>query len=149
MFQSVAAAEGCMTGRVSDSQPCRAGLETPVALEAAFLKFVIGLHEVMEAKHELVVRRTVATRRLEQADHALLPPALEAERLRRRQAYFFAKALEQLGERIGSYPNARFARIDIGEQAEDAITVGWPAGKGVDVEQIVARFLAQLARGLF
>src|SRR5262249_24215356 len=81
MFQGVAAAKSGVAGRVGDRHPCRARCEVPVPLEAALLEFVVRFHEIVETKHELVIGGTPAAVRLEQADHAALPPTLEAERL--------------------------------------------------------------------
>src|SRR5439155_15409904 len=60
-----------------------------------------------------------------------------------------SETLQQLAERLGGGPDARRAGVDVYEQSQDPVSIGWPAGKGVDVDEIVSGFLPQLAGRLF
>src|SRR5207244_9081663 len=118
------------------------------ALSAALLKLVIGLEEIMKAKHEIIVIRPGLPLGPEDAKHSR-SDAAPAGRSLARQARLRSIALQQFGEGVRSDPNARLGQIDVGEDAQDAPAVGRPARKGIDVQKVVARRQAEPPGCLF
>src|SRR6266481_6544392 len=136
-----------MRGRVGDDHPGRAGRKLPEALSATLLELFIDLEEVMKADHEVVIIRTRTSMRSKDAEHPLTQPACPAGRMIAWQSYLTAIALQQLDEGVGSDPNARLGQIDVGKNAQDAPAVGRSAGKGIDMEEIIAGSHAQTPSG--
>src|SRR5262249_30936750 len=113
MFQSVAATQDGVTGRVRHHQPGRSRREMPETLGTMLLKVLVDLQEVVEAKHEGVIGRAARPAWLEDVAHAMAQAADPARSSRRRQPCFAAVTGEQLGERVRRDPDARFLRVDV------------------------------------
>ena len=73
-----------------------------------------------------------------------------AQRLWQRAAAFFSgKLLRQSVERRGSHPFARNRWIDIGEEAQDAVTIGGTRWECVRMQQIIALVQAEISAIFF
>src|SRR5713101_4555587 len=138
-----------MRGRVGDDHPGRAGRKLPESLSATLLELFIDLEEVVKADHEVVIIRARTAMRSKDAEHPLTQPAGPAGRMIAWQSHQSAITLQQLGERVGSDPNTRLGQIDVGKNAQDAPAVGRSAGKGIDMEEIIAGGHAQAPSGFF
>src|SRR5262249_40103667 len=114
-----------------------------------FLEFFVQFQIIVEAKHEQVVLGAAADFGPEQAQDALAQMIQPARPGAIGQASRFAVAFEQLGEWIACHPDSRFARLEVGEDAENAIAPRWRQGEGIDVQQIVPRLGPETPRRFF
>src|SRR5262249_37301329 len=122
--------------------------EVPEPLRAVFLKVVIRLQEMMEPEHEAIVLRRPLAARSEDVQYAFSHPVGQLDSAGLRKPDLMAIAGENSTERLRGHPHARLTRIDVGKHAEDAVAIGRAAGKGIDVQKIVAGRCAELTRCL-
>ena len=115
-----------MRDLIGKDNPAAVGREIPIGFGAIFLKLFVLFQVVVEAEHELVVRRAQRNRQAQ----------FFAQELERREkllrlfgkwdAFVSAVLHHELLERIRGDPVARIRRIDICEKSQDPVSMHWP-----------------------
>ena len=134
---------------VSEGEPGGARGEVEMILRTVCLEIGVALQVLVEVEHELVIGGAGNNGKTE---------ALEPGGCRKAELSVCSDLLEacvvrilfrENGEGVGCDPVAGFRWMDVGEDAQDEIAVGGARGKGVGVDQVIARVIRQVAAFFF
>jgi hypothetical protein len=138
LLEGVLSGENRVADAIGEGHPRRVGRKCVAVLRGGLLEADVFFHGVVAAMHEFVIGRAMSAGEMQDAGSDT-EAAVEGVTEGGEHTGHAGEMRTEGFESLGSEPNAILGRVYVGEETENAGTVGGAGGKRIKMQEVVAR----------